>query len=85
MAEQRIDITGYICPMTWVKTKLKLETMASGDVLVVRLNRGEPLAEMPRSARDAGHLVEAFDADGDGPPVELRIVKDGLKTASGAP
>lgn len=74
-----LDITPYACPLTWVKTKLELETMTSGEVLVVRLNRGEPLSEVPRTAREEGHLVEGDGVAGDGPPVELRIVKDGLR------
>lgn len=82
MTEETLDITPYTCPITWVKTKLKLETMAPGDVLVVRLNRGEPLEEVPRTAREEGHLVEGDAVEGDGSPVELRIVKDGLRAGA---
>ncbi|HSC33646.1 MAG TPA: sulfurtransferase TusA family protein, partial [Thermodesulfobacteriota bacterium] len=35
--DTQIDITKEICPMTYVKTKLKLETMSSGQVLEVIL------------------------------------------------
>ena len=41
--DNQIDITKEICPMTFVKTKLKLETMSTGEVLEVTLREGEPL------------------------------------------
>lgn len=53
----QIDITKEICPMTFVKTKLKLETMGSGDVLEVILREGEPLLNVPRSVEQEGHKV----------------------------
>lgn len=82
MAIYSLDITPYACPLTWVKTKLELETMAPGEVLLVRLNRGEALSEVPRTAREEGHLVEGDGVEGDGPPVELRVVKDGLRAGA---
>lgn len=32
-----------ICPYNFVKTKLKLETMSPGQVLVVHLDDGDPI------------------------------------------
>ncbi|MBF0627221.1 MAG: sulfurtransferase TusA family protein [Magnetococcales bacterium] len=55
--EQTIDITQEQCPMTFVKVKLKLATMAPGQPLRVRLAAGEPLLNVPRTLRDQGHLV----------------------------
>ncbi len=52
-----IDITKDHCPMTFVKTKLKLETLAKGDILRVKLNEGEPLENVPRSATEQGYTV----------------------------
>jgi TusA-related sulfurtransferase len=52
-----LDITGLRCPMTWVRTKLELERMASGEALDVRCPPGEALENVPRSAREAGHAV----------------------------
>lgn len=56
-ASSQIDITKEICPMTFVKTKLKLETMSSGQVLEVTLREGEPLINVPRSVEQEGHKV----------------------------
>ena len=57
-----IDLTGVACPMNWVKTKLALERLASGDSIAVRLDPGEPIESVPRSAREDGHEV-AVDGD----------------------
>jgi TusA-related sulfurtransferase len=52
-----LDLTGVACPMNWVKTKLALERLQPGDELSVRLDAGEPLESVPRSAREDGHAV----------------------------
>jgi TusA-related sulfurtransferase len=63
-----LDLTGVACPMNWVRAKLALEGVPRGGELVLRLDAGEPLDSVPRSAREDGHEVEV-----DGPLV--RIVK----------
>jgi len=55
--DHTIDITGEVCPMTFVRTKLRLERMKPGDVLHVRLRGDEPLRNVPRAARDEGHII----------------------------
>lgn len=55
--DKTIDITGEVCPMTFVRTKLVLERMLPGDVLHVRLRGDEPLRNVPRAARDEGHII----------------------------
>ena len=57
-----LDLRGVACPMNWVKTKLALEQLAPGDELTVRLDAGEPIESVPRSAREDGHEV-AVDGD----------------------
>lgn len=56
-ADYLLDITGDRCPMTFVKTRLMLDKMQSGETLCVRLMGEEPLKNVPRSARELGHLV----------------------------
>jgi len=55
--DSEIDITKEICPMTFVKTKLKLETMSRGEVLEVTLREGEPLLNVPKSVEQDGHKI----------------------------
>ncbi|MGM9702511.1 MAG: sulfurtransferase TusA family protein [Prevotella sp.] len=52
-----LDITKEHCPMTFVKTKLKLAQIDKGDILEVLLTEGEPLDNVPRSAEEQGFKV----------------------------
>jgi TusA-related sulfurtransferase len=56
-AATELDLRGVACPMNWVKTKLALERLAPGDEVSVRLDSGEPIESVPRSAREDGHEV----------------------------
>jgi tRNA 2-thiouridine synthesizing protein A len=58
-----IDITGDICPMTFVRTRLALDRMAPGETLRVRLKGEEPLRNVPRTATEQGHEVLAQETD----------------------
>ena len=63
--DNQIDITKEICPMTFVKTKLKLETMSPGQVLEVTLREGEPLSNVPKSVKEDGHKILDLRQEGD--------------------
>jgi len=60
-----IDITAETCPMTFVRTRLALDTIQPGEILLVRLQGADPLANVPRAAADQGHepldLLEQAD------------------------
>jgi TusA-related sulfurtransferase len=53
--DKAIDITGEVCPMTFVRTRLALDSMASGEILLVRLRGEDPRRNVPRAAADQGH------------------------------
>jgi sulfite reductase (ferredoxin) len=61
-----IDLRGVKCPFNFVKTKLKLETMESGDLLLVILDPGEPIANVPRSVQEEGHALLSMEERPDG-------------------
>ena len=73
MSEVRatLDITREVCPMTYVRTKLKLEALEPGALLEVLLRGAEPLKNVPRNARDDGHQVVSLEARSDGTHVLL--------------
>ena len=56
-ADVTLDITNEHCPMTFVKTKLELEKLSSGEVLEVLLTEGEPLQSVPRTSSEQGYDV----------------------------
>lgn len=62
--DEKIDITKEFCPMTFVKTKLKLESMRPGQILEVTLKEGEPLINVPRSIKDEGHRILDITKEG---------------------
>ena len=59
-----LDITRDCCPMTFVKVKLALAGMRSGEELDVALNAGEPLNNVPRTATEQGHQVLSIRQEG---------------------
>ena len=61
-----IDITTEFCPMTFVRTRLALDRMKSGEILLVRLRGAEPEQNVPRTAEQLGHIVLHRDVDADG-------------------
>ena len=65
-ADREIDITRDICPMTFVKTRIALDRMTSGQTLLVRLRGEEPLRNVPRTATEQGHTVLRQELEADG-------------------
>ena len=51
------DFRGVTCPMNFVKTKLVLETMKTGEHLEILLDDGEPIENVPLSLKSEGHTV----------------------------
>ncbi|MDA1353558.1 MAG: sulfurtransferase TusA family protein [bacterium] len=51
------DFRGVPCPMNFVKTKLVLEAMKSGEFLRIMLDDGEPIQNVPNSVKLEGHKV----------------------------
>ncbi|MCO6418873.1 sulfurtransferase TusA family protein [Siccirubricoccus sp. KC 17139] len=64
--DRQLDITAETCPMTFVRTRLALDRMASGETLLVRLRGEEPRRNIPRTASEQGHAVLAEVAALDG-------------------
>ena len=75
-ADEQIDITDVVCPVTFVKTKVALEEMDEGQILQVHINDGEPVQNVPRSVKEEGHEVLKLVPNGDG-TFELYIRKVG--------
>ena len=60
-----IDITDQVCPLTFVKTKLLIESMPAGKLAEVRLKGAEPLENVPRSVEEHGHKILALRPESD--------------------
>lgn len=53
-----LDLRGVACPMNFVKTRLKLDKMSTGEILEVWLDDGEPIESVTSSVLSEGHLIE---------------------------
>jgi tRNA 2-thiouridine synthesizing protein A len=58
-ADRYLDITAETCPMTFVRTRLALDRLQSGQTLLLRLRGDEPRRNVPRNAAEQGHTVLA--------------------------
>ena len=64
-AEVRVkDFRGVACPMNFVKTKIELSSLKSGDFLEIWLDDGQPIQNVPGSVRNEGHEVVSVAQDG---------------------
>ena len=61
-----LDLRGVLCPINWVKTKLALEELPQGEILEVIIDDGEPMRNVPRSAKEDGHRVLKVRPEGEG-------------------
>jgi len=66
MPVQEIDITREVCPMTFVRTRLALDRLQSGDVLHVRLLGEEPWRNVVRNTESLGHTLLSDETGPDG-------------------
>jgi TusA-related sulfurtransferase len=55
----RLDLRGTPCPINFIRTRLRLETVALGDWLQVDLDGGEPERLVAEGLRAEGHWVES--------------------------
>jgi TusA-related sulfurtransferase len=52
-----LDLRGEVCPYTFLKARLVLETMAPGALLRVLVDNEASARDVPRSLASAGHAV----------------------------
>ena len=56
-ARKTIDLRGLVCPVNFVRTKLELGMMKSGDELEVWLDDGHPITNVPKAVQNEGHVI----------------------------
>lgn len=60
-----LDLRGTPCPINFVKTKLALEDLESGELLEVWLDEGEPIRNVPPSVKEEGHKILKLERVGE--------------------
>ncbi len=56
-SDRSIDIRGLVCPYTFVKAKLAIETMELGQVLEVLMDYEESSRSIPKAMTEHGHTL----------------------------
>ena len=51
------DFRSVMCPMNFVKTKIALTPMQSGQILEILLDDGAPIENVPGSVKNEGHTI----------------------------
>lgn len=55
--DKKIDIRGLVCPYTFVRSKLAIESLDVGQVLEILLDYQDASENIPRSMQDHGQKV----------------------------
>ncbi len=80
-APASLDLRGTPCPLNFIRSRLALERIPSGSLLLVDLDRGDPERMVVDGLRQAGHAVVVDNLDDTA--VRLQVRRDGA--AAGPP
>ncbi len=58
--QKKLDIREDVCPITFVKARLLIEAMSSGEKAELLLRGTEPIENVPRSVKELGHTIIDF-------------------------
>ncbi|WMW25303.1 sulfurtransferase TusA family protein [Methanolobus sediminis] len=58
-----LDLKGEVCPLTFVKTKLYMEGLKSGEQLTVIFSSESAASSVPKSVKDEGHTILGIDQE----------------------
>ena len=57
IVDQELDLRGEVCPYTFLKSKLALEELESGQVLRVLVDHRPAVDNVPRSMQNEGQEI----------------------------
>jgi len=61
----KLDLRGVKCPLNWAHAKVRLEQMATGEMLELLLDDPRGVKDIPRAAEAEGYFVtETVALDG---------------------
>lgn len=55
--DEELNLRGEVCPYTFVKSKLALEELESGQILRIIVDNDESGENVPRSLANEGHQI----------------------------
>ncbi|AFZ46165.1 hypothetical protein Cyast_0182 [Cyanobacterium stanieri PCC 7202] len=60
MTDNKLDLRGTPCPLNFIRSKLQLEKMPSGQLLEIWLDGGEPVEQVPNSLKMEGYEIQSI-------------------------
>jgi TusA-related sulfurtransferase len=60
---RNLDLRGVPCPTNFVKARLFLDKMQSGDSVEILLDDGEPFENVTLSVQEEGHKISSSEQD----------------------
>jgi len=57
-ARYELDLRGVPCPLSWARTKVRLEALVPGEQLTVAVDDPKGARDIPRAAEAEGYAVE---------------------------
>ncbi len=64
--EDKNDLRGVKCPINFVKAKIEMSKITSGEEIGFLLDDGEPIDNVPRSLEGEGHQILDIDTNYEG-------------------
>jgi TusA-related sulfurtransferase len=64
MVEIKLDCLGEACPIPLIRTQKKMETMKTGEVLIIEIDHSCAMKNVPEWARKEGYNVCIEEVDG---------------------
>jgi len=74
--DEFLDICEEVCPMSFILTKKRLDSLEDGQVLEVLCQAGESLRSISIQMKDEGHLIKSVKRE-DENHFRIQIVKGG--------
>lgn len=65
MTKKLLDLRGTPCPINFIRSKLQLEKMNTGELLEIWLDGGEPVEQVPNSLTMENYQVESVNEQDD--------------------
>lgn len=77
---QRIDLRGVSCPTTFLKAKLALEMIDTGEIVEILMDAGEPSVSLPRNLKLEGHRLLGLEERGESFALTLEVVPSEVRS-----
>lgn len=63
--QKTLEVMGQVCPFPLVEAKSAIETIQSGDELIIQFDCTQATDSLPRWAAESGHQVTNFEQLGE--------------------